>query len=356
MVDNVYDIAAGAQHTCAIVDAENPNDPDMRHIKCWGFANDGQLGANPIIQLDYSSIGIPYTAYPYWDTRDTILNTLSYSQIPRTVQDGSVDTTIIVSPDNNNTKDYIGIQTGMPFEGKFKELVAGRTSACVLDGSNQLWCWGKMSYITNPAAACQDLTLSANPTECTIWPPPALWPNNNTTRVWPVAAIVDQNRSGSTDERNLNGGDGLPQGLLYHLAFAARPLRVTYSSDPLALPTGAQPNSVVKANTLSAHNDHVCMLVDEPNTTKTNVYCLGRNQFGEVGDGTNSPSGYAVPLRGDVNGNTVRAVQLEVGNSHSCAVVDDNNIKCWGSNAKSQIGNENLMRDESFRPFDVLLR
>jgi alpha-tubulin suppressor-like RCC1 family protein len=362
LIDNVYDIAAGAQHTCAIVDAENPNDPDARHVKCWGLSDAGQLGGNAILQLDYSDnpdgIPIEYAEYPYVDLRDQQINTDFFIPYPIKTQDPAVQNIIIVSPVNGNTKQYFREQTGAPFEGKFSNIVAGRTFTCLLDDTDQVWCWGKMSYEAIPKASCEDRSTGVIPEECTIWPPMTLWPNFNETRVWPIVSFLDQNRDGSNDKRNVGTqrSPGAPSGGLKNIGVAARPLRVTFSSDSLALPTGAQPNSVVKAKQLAGHNDHLCMIIDEANTSKTNVYCLGRNQFGEVGDGTNSPAGYAVPLRGDVNGNTVRAVQLEIGDAHSCAVVDDNNIKCWGSNADSQIGNENLMRDESFRPFDVLLR
>ena len=60
-------------------------------------------------------------------------------------------------------------------------------------------------------------------------------------------------------------------------------------------------------------------------------------------------------MQSDAENVVFRAASLSLGNRHSCAVVSDKTIKCWGANERSQIGNENLKFDETFLPFDALL-
>ena len=352
LLDNVYDIAAGSQHTCAIVDAGDANNPAARDVVCWGAASEGQNGSHAVIRM------ADRTDYPYIDTFRDGVDRLFYPA-PVKVQDPGFEEVITISQENGNLNTFFPPQTGHPFRGEFKAITSGRTYSCVRDGNDEVWCWGMMPF-DHARGTCEDPNKETEPGDCTIWPPNDLWPNNNASRVWPVVPMVEQTRQANmnNNRRVETSGNkvGLPAGGLDYIAVAARPIRVAFQADPLSLPTGISPSANVKATHFAAHNEHLCMLVEEQNTAKTNVYCLGHNQFGEVGNGTNSPTKFASPIRGDVNGNVVRATQLSLGDRHSCAVVDDNNIKCWGSNRASQIGNENLLQDESFRPFDVLLR
>ena len=353
LLDNVYDIAAGSQHTCAIVSAEDMANPTARDVVCWGSANESQNGSHTIVAMPNKP------SYPYIDAYQEGLDDLFFVA-PVKVQDPAHEDIKVLTEIAPGKVDgtIFPPQTGHPFRGEFKAITAGRTFTCVIDGNDEVWCWGLMPF-DHANGTCEDPNKEAEPSDCTIWPPNNLWPGNNASRVWPIAPIIDQNRDNTDKTRRpetSGNKQGLPAGPLRYIASAARPVRVAHQSDPLALPTGVMAGANVKATHFAAHNEHICMLVNEQSTSKTNVYCLGHNQFGEVGNGTNSPTKFADPIRGDVNGNVVRATQLSLGDRHSCAVVDDNNIKCWGSNRASQIGNENLLQDESFRPFDVLLR
>lgn len=83
---------------------------------------------------------------------------------------------------------------------------------------------------------------------------------------------------------------------------------------------------------------HFCALLDN-----NLVKCWGTNSSGQLGLGnTNSRGGYAGSM-GDslpyVNLGTGRTVlDLASGANHSCAVLDDNTIKCWGENDNGNLG------------------
>ena len=67
------------------------------------------------------------------------------------------------------------------------------------------------------------------------------------------------------------------------------------------------------------------------------VQCWGSNLYGELGiGGTNSvdKSTFAVLVKGITN-----ATQISAGGSHSCAVLSDGSIQCWGFNVDGEIGN-----------------
>jgi alpha-tubulin suppressor-like RCC1 family protein len=69
------------------------------------------------------------------------------------------------------------------------------------------------------------------------------------------------------------------------------------------------------------------------------VKCLGQNQFGQLGNASNSVfSPIAVDVV-DLNGpvETVAA-----GNDHACALMRSGGVKCWGNNANGQLGNNDI--------------
>lgn len=63
--------------------------------------------------------------------------------------------------------------------------------------------------------------------------------------------------------------------------------------------------------------------------------CWGDNEFGQLGNGTNTDRWTPV----DVSGLTSGVKLVATGNKHSCAVTNSGGIKCWGSNEFGQLGN-----------------
>ena len=70
------------------------------------------------------------------------------------------------------------------------------------------------------------------------------------------------------------------------------------------------------------------------------VECWGKNNAGQLGDGTTSDSAYAVEVLNLANDNVQ---QIDVGDDHACAVTDAGRIKCWGSNASGKLGDGTTM-------------
>jgi E3 ubiquitin-protein ligase HERC3 len=88
------------------------------------------------------------------------------------------------------------------------------------------------------------------------------------------------------------------------------------------------------AKRIVAGVSHVCAILDNDSAK-----CWGYNGYGQLGYGdTNNrltPPDTAINVG---NGHTVKA--LAAGNSHTCATLDDDTVKCWGSNGYGQLGYE----------------
>ena len=73
------------------------------------------------------------------------------------------------------------------------------------------------------------------------------------------------------------------------------------------------------------------------------VHCWGKNNYNQLGDGTNTNR--ATPVTPTLES---AAVAVECGYFHACALLDTGKVQCWGRNQAGQlgIGNSESMGDE----------
>jgi alpha-tubulin suppressor-like RCC1 family protein len=105
----------------------------------------------------------------------------------------------------------------------------------------------------------------------------------------------------------------------------------------------APPNTVINLSTagtahtakrIAAGVNHTCAILDD-NTLK----CWGANTNGQLGYG--DVANRLAPPDAPVNLGTGRtALLVTAGANHTCALLDDGSIKCWGINANGQLGYE----------------
>lgn len=76
--------------------------------------------------------------------------------------------------------------------------------------------------------------------------------------------------------------------------------------------------------------DHACGL-----NNAGDVYCWGKNDYGQLGNGAVSAGITHYPQRINLTGVT----KLALGAYHTCALTTDNKLICWGLNSNGQIGN-----------------
>ena len=86
------------------------------------------------------------------------------------------------------------------------------------------------------------------------------------------------------------------------------------------------PSAVVS---ISAGNAHTCAVLQD-----SSLWCWGSNQYGQLGTGTTKDS--LSPLRPKNLANNI--VSVACGLSHTCAVDSAGAVKCWGDNVNGQCG------------------
>ena len=227
-------IAAGAQHTCVLVDGG---------VRCWGHNRDGQMG--------------------------------------------------------NGTQDWqYGVATPPHLESGFVLLSAGEYHSCAY--SDELWCWG----------ANGDGALG-NASAVPVASPPVVVEGLHVQKVacggYHTCAILDDQtlscwgfgRYGQLGTGNL---DDSPV-----------PVNVPVPWPVTHLATGF---------------DHNCVVAGEK------VWCWGLNEDGQVGDGSQTQRDTPV----EITGFSSPVVELAARSTHTCAILADGGISCWGLNEHGQLG------------------
>ncbi|NDD97506.1 MAG: hypothetical protein EBZ93_08405, partial [Actinobacteria bacterium] len=92
------------------------------------------------------------------------------------------------------------------------------------------------------------------------------------------------------------------------------------------------------AISISAGAAHTCVVLDN-----NKVKCWGLNFAGQLGLGDTANRGDAANEMGDnlptVDLGTGRtAISISAGSNHTCSLLDDNSVKCWGDNTNGQLG------------------
>lgn len=101
--------------------------------------------------------------------------------------------------------------------------------------------------------------------------------------------------------------------------------------------------STATVKKLALGHFHTCVIL-----SNDQVKCWGNNANGEVGVGDTLPHGLAPMQMGDnlpfVDlGTGVTVKMVAAGASHSCAILNDDSLKCWGANNTGQLGLEDIL-------------
>lgn len=92
---------------------------------------------------------------------------------------------------------------------------------------------------------------------------------------------------------------------------------------------GTTPALVAEASTLAAGNAHACAVLEGK------VYCWGDNAEGQLGNLDSSTTGSNIPI--EVPGIT-NAIAVTAGYAHTCALLSNETVSCWGSNQSKNLG------------------
>ena len=182
-------------------------------------------------------------------------------------------------------------------------LAAGYGHACALLGNGTIRCWGgngegELGNGTTASPGTPEPVAVSNITGATAI----------TTGAYHACALLG---NGTLQCWGRNGQGQLGDGTFMN------------SSTPVPV------DGITGVAAVSGGGGHTCAVLN--NGT---VWCWGDNQFGQLGNGTTASSATPVQVVG-----LAGAVAVSAGWAHSCALLGDGTVQCWGENEFAQLGN-----------------
>ena len=272
-------LSSGGRHSCAVLTDGS--------VKCWGRGANGQLGQNADDNIG-DGVGPPAAA---------------------------------VAP-----IDFGGGATAT-------SVSAGGNHSCAILTGGSVRCWGRGSQGRLGTNAAVDVGDGVGPTVAAT---PNIDLGSGRTAVeigagdGHTCAILDD---GSVKCWGRNGTGQLGQGDTTNVGDGVGPS--VADIDPVDLGTGRTATAIAVANL------HTCAILDEGS-----VKCWGAND-GRLGNDDTEPVGTAPGEMGDAlaaidfgQGRSARAISAL--NNHTCAILIDDSIVCWGRNAWGQLGQNSV--------------
>jgi alpha-tubulin suppressor-like RCC1 family protein len=384
-------IAAGQLHSCAVVDGG---------VKCWGYDDYGQLG-------DGFALGVP-TPTPVAGIGAVTGIAAGEEHTCALIGDGSVECWGYNLSGQLGDDGYQSSSTPVPvapITGGVTQVAAGGNFACALTESGAVDCWGEgTSYQLGNGSNSQGVVPAPVPgiatvttialggsSACALLPGGALdcWggnangqQGNGTTNDVTTPSLVTSLDGGTVQALALGYADTcvLLAGGTVDCWGADYSGQLGNNEVVPQIPTPSPVDGLYGVTQVTAGSNHTCALLNDggvdcwggnfdgqlgdgnqtqievPNPVPGlgaatsviagwyhtcaivaggDVSCWGANDFGQLGTGTISPysaSAAAVPgLHG--------VVALAAGGGHTCAVLSDGGVDCWGWNGNGQVGN-----------------
>ena len=312
---DVISLAFGHQHACGLL--------DTGAVKCWGRNNAGQLG----------------TSGGDKDTPQTI--NLGSGRTATSIYAGGHYTCAILDDasvkcwgENGNGQLGIGSNSNANTPTTINTLGSGRTAislatamsaVCALLDDGSVKCWG----------ASANGQLGNGGTSSNLKSPPASAINLGTGRTAKAITGGESHFCAILDDDSIkcwgNGFNGkLGTGTTSH--------RSTPTSTSGSFATGRY------AVAIDAGYDHTCAILDNGQLT-----CWGSDSDGQLGNGATTGTKSSIQSTTVTLGSGRTAISLSAGGEHTCAQLDNGQLKCWGNRADGQVGDNGNFNNPSDR-------
>jgi len=302
----VTQVTAGGGHMCALISDGT--------VACWGSNTEGQLGtgddnnsSTPVAANVGALAGKTVTEISAgrWHTCALISDgTVSCWGYNQSGQIGNGNT--------NNTNTPVAITSGALTNKTVTQITAGYNYTCALISDGTVACWGDNS---GGVLGTGDEVDSNSPAMVTG----GALENKTVTQFAAGFSHTCALISDGTVACWGNGADGqLGTG------------NTNNSNIPVAVTGGALENKTVTQ--IAAGNNHMCALISDGTVT-----CWGRGASGQLGTSETNNSNIPVTVTGGALENKT-VTQIAAGGQHTCAVVSDATVACWGNGGNGQLG------------------
>ncbi|MCC7442433.1 MAG: hypothetical protein IT285_12425, partial [Bdellovibrionales bacterium] len=338
-------LAAGTQHACALLDDNT--------VKCWGNGTGGQLGHGNSTNLgdNAGEMGDSLLAVDLGAGRTAFAVSGGYNQNCAILDDGSVkcwgwngfgklglgDTSARgdAAGEMGDFLPALDLGTGRVSVS----VAAGRIHSCALLANGSVKCWGGGIFgqlgLGNPQDMGEGLDGGGGPMNEMGDNLPAV--DLGTGRTAKAIAVGDFHSCAILDDDSVkcwghNGSGQLGQGDLANRGGQSGEMGDNLPA--IDLGTGRT------AKAIAAGFSHTCAILDDDS-----LKCWGDNTYGQLGLGDNTSRGFMPGQMGDSLpavdlGTSHTALAITAGADHSCVILENDAVKCWGRNHLGQLGLE----------------
>ncbi|MGA8539971.1 MAG: hypothetical protein WB566_10755 [Terriglobales bacterium] len=332
----------GDHHTCAVLAGGT--------VECWGYNGEGQLGNNsttsslvPVAVSNLSGV----TAITAGADHSCALLANGTVECWGNNGDGQL---------GNGSTTESNVPVAVSNLGGATAIAAGGDHTCALLSNGTVECWGFNSAgqlgngsntESNVPVAVSNLSgataiAAGGSHSCALLA-------NGTAECWGYGAFGQLGNGNTSDlpvaVSNLSGAAGIAAGGYHTCALLANGtvqcwgvndvgelgndnLAVTQSSTPLTVIGNVVPGAGVKH--LASGDSHTCALISDGT-----VQCWGYNGAGQLGNGSLNSSSTPVAVAG-LSG---PAIAIATGYQHSCALLAGGTMQCWGGDPNGELGN-----------------
>ena len=298
-------VSSGGFHTCA----RFPNGT----LQCWGRNNAGQLG--PAVTGDRSLTPVQVTGVTATAVSAGGFHTCALPGDGTVLCWGANDLGQLgngtVSPTADTSNPTPVTVSGITADNPAVALSAGGWYTCALLQNGTIRCWGDNTYgqLGNGA-----ILVSPSPSSPVTPTPTPVAVNGITTAVAIEAGVFHM--CALLRDGTMQCWGGGEEGRLGNGSTAN-------SSTPTTVP-GVTPA------VLAPGAEHTCVVLRDGT-----VRCWGGNTYGQLGNG--SPDFTSTTPSGPVTG-IATAIGASSGAEHTCALLQDGSVRCWGRNDDGRLG------------------
>ena len=209
-----------------------------------------------------------------------------------------------------------------------KSVGAGGNFTCAILSDDLIKCWGINDANTSGPDNGETCTIAGFAYSCALTPIALGLEQERTAK---AISIGNAHSCAILDNQSLKCWGGNQYGQL------ANGSQIS-SSVPIAVDLGTKKTAAA----VSAGGGHVCAILDD-----NSLKCWGNNDYGQLGhESTNNWGDHSAHRASSIPavdlGTDKTAKMVSAGNNHTCAILDDDSLKCWGYNAYGQLGDGNI--------------
>ncbi|MCH8010167.1 MAG: hypothetical protein IIC91_15045 [Chloroflexi bacterium] len=316
-------VTAGYSHTCALMSAGT--------VKCWGFSRAGRFSVDTKISSSYTPVDVTLPEGPVTSLSAGYRHTCAvisgrvfcwggndYGQLGR----GTTDTGL----DPGRVEDLNGIAVSVS---------AGRYFTCAALASGEAKCWGQNAHGQIGGGILVSGRIGSLELGNAVLDP---------------TVVVDENGGALANVRMVVAGD-----YAHACALTANGAVLCWGSSVwcevgdgqcgegryytsvAVKPTGLESGVIgLAVGGTQGQGGHSCAI-----DSSGRVFCWGRGYEGQLGDGRDTSDGNCKcvpPGPVAVVGLDAPAIEIASGGRHNCAILENEEIVCWGDNEFGQLG------------------